>query len=272
MAEKLNIPTDPAELATLVDEVAGLLADMAKSEAKSDEAQKLAKSEEESMAKEETPAPEDTAGPEDSSPAPQESAPAEEPAPQEEAPPAEEPAPEGQDMSVEDLAAMYQQLSPEQLEMHKQAIAMVEQQGQAPAEAPAASPSPSPSPAPEMAMKSEAKIQELEAKLSKALDEISAAREEANKAQAMTVEVLEKMAAPKSKAITGITFHKFVPVEAEKPLRKNLAEMTSVEIKAELAEIVKSPKLTKADREIINDYCLYPGRVSVDKLEKFFNK
>ena len=148
------------------------------------------------------------------------------------------------------------------------------QESAPPAAPPAASPSPSPSapPAPEMAMKSEARIKELEAKLEKAISEAQSARDEASKATTMTVDVLEKMAAgPKTKAVTGITFHKFVPAQPEKPLRKSLTEMSREEIKGQLAEIVKSPKLSKADREVINDYVLNPGRVSIDKLEKFFN-
>lgn len=52
------------------------------------------------------------------------------------------------------------------------------------------------------------------------------------------------------------------------PMKKSLKEMTKSEITARLNEVAKDAKLTKSDRELINNY--YDRKVGVELLEKFF--
>lgn len=284
----MDFPMTDAALNQLVEELATALTDIAKKEAVAGE--KLAKAEESSspeaskkeessMAKEESapPAEESASGsaPADAPPAP---SPEPSPSPAGDAPPADPAADAaaGGDAppSPEELMEMYKQLPPDQLKAHLDAaqaaaaaMGLDAGAGAPPPPAPEAPPpaapppGPSASPAPDMAMKYEAKIKELEEKLTKSVE-----------AQEHVVGLLEKIAVPERKAVTGITWHKFVPAQPEQPIRKSVKEMDEKEIKTNLRELVKNPKLTKAEREMVNDYYLKPGSVKIDQLQKLFDR
>lgn len=57
-------------------------------------------------------------------------------------------------------------------------------------------------------------------------------------------------------------------VSAPAPMKKSLSEMTRQDIHEKLVEVTKDSKLTKSDRDLINDY--YDRKVGIEKLEKFF--
>ena len=292
----MEFPNSDAELAALVDEVAEELMAISKSEAPlaKNEGSSSASASASSMEKDEdhsessgSPSPAESSGGSEGGPPPAEMSgesmpptPSADPAadPSMAAPPspsADPAAGADQAPSVEEIEALYEQLPPDQLEMHEMALQMAKQKmmGSAPGAPPPSAPpqmppSAAPSAPPEMAMKHEAKIKELETKLAKAVKD----NEETN---LKIVTVLEKFAGePMTKAVNGINYFKRPELAPAPPssLKKSAQEMSKTEIKDRLNEVVRSPKLSKAERELINDYFFKPDQVSLDKLERLFER
>lgn len=225
-----------------------------------------------------TDAPSDSAPTEEAPPEPSPEGPPA--APEAEAAPADDGAtpPEGEgELSDEELAHIYGQMPPEELERHYMAIKqlLAQHMGAGPegAEAPpaeepppAAPPSPEAPPAPEDHLKSEGKVKELEERLKKS--------EEANKAMegtlAKLVASLEKAVKPPTrKSIAGTDY-----------IRKNEGEsgsgdaptaLSKSQKKDKLRDLTKSgdfyKKLSSDDRTAINNFILRDEDESkIDKL------
>lgn len=289
----MEFPTNEADLAKLVDELIVELKEIQKSEEKDGE--KLAKSDEGSaLPPDEEPAPSPSAESAPPSPsasaevAPPEAPPADDapPAPSAEAAPeapaadpAMDPAMADQDAppSVEEIASMYEQLPPDQLEVHAKALEMAKAKlgmgaPEAPApEAPVAAPPAAPA-MDEMAMKSEARIAALEAKLAKAEEKLASADKAEETAKQITGVLEMIVGRPERKAVNGINFFKrAAPSPEEKPLKKSAGEMTKAELDARLKEVVAGSKLSKSDRDLINEHYFRPGSVSLDSLDRIIN-
>lgn len=224
------------------------------------EAQALAKSEKSKKLKKDASADEpemsDAADPSASPDVPADAAPAPEAegaapeAPPEEAPPAGGGDPAGESLDPAALQAEYEQLSPEELEMHlKACMAAVEKlQGGAggPEQAPAGQP-PMPEAQPPMApaMKSEPKVNDL------FKSEFDSMKEDIE-ILANTVKAL--IETPVRKAITSVDQ---LGKSEEKVETKS---MTHSDIMSEVRRLAKNPDLKKSDRKFLIDFC--DGRVN----------
>lgn len=88
-------------------------------------------------------------------------------------------------------------------------------------------------------------------------------------------QVLETiLTAPTRKATTGITY---IPMRKSEPavgvpLKKSAGEMTRDEVHAALTRVCGTPKLTKAERAVVDEYYLNPGSVKLTDLEPIINK
>lgn len=190
------------------------------------------------------------------------------------APPMDASASAGGLPTVEELKAEYAQLSPEEFQVHAQAMAAVlaEKQGAAAGgQPPAAAPQPAAPPPtgagnatlpgegsqgtdPAMAMKSE----QLEAEvkdLKKSLDEQKVANADLKKSVESVAQILQKAFAPKQKAVTAMDA---IPtsVEPAKPL-------TKAEINQKISALDKDT-LKKSDFQAIKDF--YNGKVPVTSI------
>lgn len=90
------------------------------------------------------------------------------------------------------------------------------------------------------------------------------------------VKVVDVLSAPMRKAHTGITY---VPYQGSLkksepgvPLKKSIGDMTREEVNDALRRVCGTPKLTKAERDIVNEFYLTPGDVKLADLEAIINK
>jgi hypothetical protein len=78
---------------------------------------------------------------------------------------------------------------------------------------------------------------------------------------------------PQRRATTGITYVPMAKAEpAAVPLKKSVGEMSRAEVDAALKRVTATPKLTKAERDVVNDFYMKPGSVSLADLEPIINK
>lgn len=78
----------------------------------------------------------------------------------------------------------------------------------------------------------------------------------------VTTDLVER---PVRKAITGMEYVSIRGTPGQDPAANAPKRMAPQEITNRLAEVVRNPRLTKSDRELINDY--YDHRVDVSKIE-----
>ena len=90
------------------------------------------------------------------------------------------------------------------------------------------------------------------------------------------VKVVDALSAPMRKAQTGITY---IPYQGDlkksepgAPLKKSIGDMTRAEVHAALSRVCATPKLTKAERDVVNEFYLTPGNVQLADLESIINK
>lgn len=188
------------------------------------------------------------------------------------APPMDASASAGGLPTVEELKAEYAQLSPEEFQLHAQAMAAViaEKQGGAPAGA-GAPPQPAPPPPaagadatlpgegsqgidPAMAMKSE-QIEAEVKDLKKSLEEQKAINADLKKSVDSVAQILSKVFAPKQKAVTAMDA---VPASTE-PVKR----LSKAEVNAKIIALDKST-LKKSDVDAIKDF--YNGKVQVEAI------
>jgi hypothetical protein len=73
---------------------------------------------------------------------------------------------------------------------------------------------------------------------------------------------------PKRQAVTGITYIPMTKSEKDSPKAKKLEEMSKAEIKEQLSVKAQSPKLSKSERDLIDQYVL--GYVGVEAIGELF--
>lgn len=191
-----------------------------------------------------------------------------------------EPAP-----TMEGLQSEYEQLEDDDLKMHYMAAkaALYARMGEpaqpapeaemAPAPAPAAAPAPDATMKKEMsaekskeasASKESSKEELSKSENDKEIDNLKKKIDEQDKAMVALAEAVDKVIAqPIRKSIKGISDLNFVPKTEDKDVNKKLLSKT--EINAKLCERVRDPKLSKKDRELVNDYCV--GNITFEKIE-----
>lgn len=197
------------------------------------------------------------------SPAPEESAPPPEASAPQDAP--QDPAADAGQLTPEALQAEYSKLPPDELMMHLQAAQAAAQalQGAGPGPGPAGGPPaeasapPEAPPAPPMAMKSEAKMDDLK-KAEKAVNaEITSLKEDVE-ILAKTVKAL--LDQPIRKAITSVT-------ELNKEEPKDEPKSYSPEqFWVKLRQVAKNPDLKKSEKQLIKD--IYSHKVTPEVAAK----
>jgi hypothetical protein len=161
------------------------------------------------------------------------------------------------DISDEDLAEIYASMPPEELERHIMIAQAVLSHMKGEDEEGAAYSAPPEQP---MAMSEKADREGL-AKAESRIDEIAKQVETIGKSVDLLTKAIEAGFKPIRKSVAGIEFTERAPEGPEqKPLTKS-------ELVAKLNDKAKSPNLSKADREVINRYCMYgEGRDQAEKL------
>lgn len=103
----------------------------------------------------------------------------------------------------------------------------------------------------------------------------------AEEAVGALVKVVDVLTAPIRKAITGDTALVRVPYQGKlgkseapvgTPLKKSIGDMTRDEVHEALKRVCATPKLTKAERAIVNEFYLHTGDVKLADLEVIINK
>ena len=158
-----------------------------------------------------------------------------------------------QPLSDEELDQIYGSMDPQELSRHAAAIQKYLQGGQPAPEAP-------PAPAPEApAMKGEkgAEVKPGDSKSmggmakSEDFENLKKENEQLKQQFATLSKAVEILAQPKRKAVTMTqVIQKSEPEVTKKPVNK-------AEIKPKLTELTKTSNLTKSERDMINEYCLY---------------
>lgn len=81
---------------------------------------------------------------------------------------------------------------------------------------------------------------------------------------------------PQRKATTGLTVIPYQgnlqKSQTEKPLKKSIGDMTRAEVHEALKVVTATPKLTKAERDVVNEFYMNPGAVKLADLEIIINK
>ena len=112
--------------------------------------------------------------------------------------------------------------------------------------------------------------------IGKSESDLGARLAKAEEAVGGLMKVVDVLTAPVRKAQTGITYIPYQGgLKKSEPgvtLKKSIGDMTRDEVTAILNRVTATPKLTKAERDVVNEFYLNPGAVKLADLESIINK